>query len=1362
MSKLSSRLSAKKKGKIVALVLSIMLVLVGCAIITFSFLREKSTEETPTLTILSCDNRVYYGGDFKIEAAYKYRDGHVEYSSSENKITYESEETILSIDPDGKIQVVEDIYGGETEYKEHPVKISVKSQNKKIEAIQVSVNVVPVYEYNITKYYYDNDTLGLESESLPAWGGQSVEEIATPILDNYLFENWYVEKIGDEALSEPIVFHAEDKYYWGSNISIKPRFYANLQLNTDGVSTEDETSPVKIYFNEPLHEKLSTLTSNEDWEFSGWYSEVGGNGNRYFGEGEIFKESIPTLYAKWTSSLRLDSVFPSGIDDNINVTYHSNLNLPKPVYHNGGIFMNWYLADDGKETMVSSGEIYCNRANATLTAKVKFPISFDYQGATDNTKGEEYFAIYDDSLSSMGWELPHPENNTESGWLFEGWYTQPGGKGEEFTAQSVLQEGGVLTLYAKRTSTFKLYRQLNESGEVTDSYENIDLVYNTSLEIPTELTAGGWTYGGFYSQKDGGGENIISQNSYVGAGQKTFFAKWTKQLTLITNDVTTDAESSTKVPVTFNACSAEFANVRPQYSKGGEFDGWFSQPNGDGTEVNPQQEFVYTDGDTLFNKVIFSVIMDPYNGLEESTVSYSGQSDFEIVYGKTLSEQFNTAFVQPISDKWDFNMWYLLVDGSEVSVDESMDIPLNGTNVIGKVATDRDGNIKVLAKWSCRVVAYNKLDAQNDRLALGEFIAYNNTAIDISQSSWGDWSFIGWCANREDLTDNGFPLLENEYRGIGNTTIYAKWTCTSYLRYQNDGNTQETMSFIYGVQNENLPSRITDSTKFGSKRGYEDFIAWSADKGDTYKTYYNSPSVVDKNTTSYPKVMNSLYAVWQPRKFKVNLFDIDTKGQKGDNLGMVEVYAGDLIQGAKLPPVDPNKTFSGYFYSDGTRYIDSTGNGSHAWDLYDAETSELLAKYNYDEKVIKLDKQSGVGGVSELAVTLNAKLPSPITSLPSRVGYIFKGYYSETNGSGELYYDEMGECQKNGNWNGTITILYAHWIEYPIKITSVDQMTNVKGSKNIQVSVDFANDSGYSYSVTDNDGHLNISAGSGSNINSATFKFSISRKDGDSHKSKNGTVRITVTDINSQKSFSNNYNYTTDGGCFVAGTLITMGDGTQKKIEDIHVGDMVLSWNFMTGQAEEVPVGQYYKLQDEAADLLSLRFSDGTKIDIVYCHGFFDFTLNEFVFIDSVNYYEYIGHEFVKYEDGAVNTATLLSVEHSVEDREFYAIVTACNYNAFAEGFMSLTKPFVDGIYTYFEVGDNLMYDMDKMQEDIDTYGLYTYEEALSIIQSWGFEVFPYEYFVAVNVQYYKILLGKGIVTYDDIIFLINEMISHS
>ena len=52
------------------------------------------------------------------------------------------------------------------------------------------------------------------------------------------------------------------------------------------------------------------------------------------------------------------------------------------------------------------------------------------------------------------------------------------------------------------------------------------------------------------------------------------------------------------------------------------------------------------------------------------------------------------------------------------------------------------------------------------------------------------------------------------------------------------------------------------------------------------------------------------------------------------------------------------------------------------------------------------------------------------------------------------------------------------------------------------------------------------------------------------------------------------------------------------------------------------------------------------------------------------------------------------------------------------------------------------------MQADIEKYGLYTYEEFAEYV--------TYEQFMAFNGPYLKVLVGRGVVTYEQIIELIS------
>ena len=73
---------------------------------------------------------------------------------------------------------------------------------------------------------------------------------------------------------------------------------------------------------------------------------------------------------------------------------------------------------------------------------------------------------------------------------------------------------------------------------------------------------------------------------------------------------------------------------------------------------------------------------------------------------------------------------------------------------------------------------------------------------------------------------------------------------------------------------------------------------------------------------------------------------------------------------------------------------------------------------------VTLDQQGGSGGTANVTATYGSAMP-PIT-VPTRSGYTFGGYYSDTNGSGTQYYTASGASARI--WNLTsATTLYAKW-----------------------------------------------------------------------------------------------------------------------------------------------------------------------------------------------------------------------------------------------------------------------------------------------------------------------------------------------
>lgn len=93
-------------------------------------------------------------------------------------------------------------------------------------------------------------------------------------------------------------------------------------------------------------------------------------------------------------------------------------------------------------------------------------------------------------------------------------------------------------------------------------------------------------------------------------------------------------------------------------------------------------------------------------------------------------------------------------------------------------------------------------------------------------------------------------------------------------------------------------------------------------------------------------------------------------------------------------------------------------NDSHTW--YDYATD------------ITLDLQGGSDGSTSVTATVGSAMPS--ATMPTRTGYTFGGYFTETGGEGTQYYKDDGTSAKNMIIDGPTT-LYAKWTPNTYTIT---------------------------------------------------------------------------------------------------------------------------------------------------------------------------------------------------------------------------------------------------------------------------------------------------------------------------------------
>lgn len=220
--------------------------------------------------------------------------------------------------------------------------------------------------------------------------------------------------------------------------------------------------------------------------------------------------------------------------------------------------------------------------------------------------------------------------------------------------------------------------------------------------------------------------------------------------------------------------------------------------------------------------------------------------------------------------------------------------------------------------------------------------------------------------------------------------------------------------------------------------------------------------------------------------------------------------------------------------------------------------------------------------------------------------------------------------------------------------------------------------------------------------------------------------------------------------CLVEGTLITMYDGSKKKIEDLVVGDKVLSYNHFEGKFEVVPLIVNAHACDEKifTEVLNLIFSNGSELRIVNNHGLFDITLNKYIYIDKNNVQDFIGHAFYasSYSENSYSDASITLENYFITEEylNVYSPVTYYNMNLFANDILTFPTD-VNG--NIFKFSKNLKYVTQDISDSISKYGLFTYEDFKDYIS--------YEVYLAFPMKYYKIAIGKDLDTFEGIISLL-------
>lgn len=224
--------------------------------------------------------------------------------------------------------------------------------------------------------------------------------------------------------------------------------------------------------------------------------------------------------------------------------------------------------------------------------------------------------------------------------------------------------------------------------------------------------------------------------------------------------------------------------------------------------------------------------------------------------------------------------------------------------------------------------------------------------------------------------------------------------------------------------------------------------------------------------------------------------------------------------------------------------------------------------------------------------------------------------------------------------------------------------------------------------------------------------------------------------------------------CIIEGTTIVLSNGKTKKVEDLTKNDSPLAFGHKAGMlAVSKLFFNYHQSEDNivTAPILDLCFDNGTQIGIHADHGFFDLTLDKYVYINKDNYMDFIGNDFVTVDCEKLGSARLVFGSVSIRTVRVYSPVSVYHLNVVTNGLLSITGE-IEGWFNYFDYDASLKYDFDKRDENIRKYGLYTYDDFKDYIRKEIFDLLP--------IPYLKVSVGKGLTTKEKIIGVMKKYLS--
>ena len=330
--------------------------------------------------------------------------------------------------------------------------------------------------------------------------------------DGYLFDGWYTDEACETNKFE-FDENGKSKTAVSGNLDLYAKWISNKRtvvFNTNGHG--GAISPASVAHGTKVSAPASP--SEYGYNFEGWYTDA--NGNNPFDFDTLITTDI-TLFAKWTPksykvTFKTDKATPYHEQS---VAYKNFAAKPSAPGKTGYAFDGWYEDEDCHDEFNFGTAI-----TGDITLYAKWTVN-TYTVTVDNDNGTPPTKTYPAYNTKVEVDIPE-----KAGYAFIGWIVDPS------SVIPVLNTDGKyeFTMPARDVtltanwSTNAYTVTFDGNGHDLDVVK-VSVAYNTPVEKPATPTTLGYTFGGWYTDKDC--TTAFDFDTPITA-DITLYAKWTK------------------------------------------------------------------------------------------------------------------------------------------------------------------------------------------------------------------------------------------------------------------------------------------------------------------------------------------------------------------------------------------------------------------------------------------------------------------------------------------------------------------------------------------------------------------------------------------------------------------------------------------------------------------------------------------------------------------------------------------------------------------------------------------------------------------------------------------------------------------